>query len=64
LLIGVCFGLTFMLGMLFRPSLLELLGGRGSVLANAVGYSQIFFGGAVVPWLMNSMAESCAAPAT
>src|SRR5258705_4358816 len=57
LLIGVCFGLTFMLGMLvFGPSLLELLGGRGSVLANAVGYSQIFFGGAVVPWLMNSMA--------
>src|SRR2546421_2055191 len=56
LLIGVCFGLTFMLGMLiFGPSLLELLGGRGRVLANAVGYAQIFFGGAVVPWLMNSM---------
>src|SRR6266705_6293322 len=46
-----------MLGMLiFGPSLLELLGGRGSVLANAVGYAQIFFGGAVLPWLMNSMA--------
>jgi putative MATE family efflux protein len=57
LLIGICFGLAFMLGMLiFGPSLLELLGGRGSVLANAIGYSQIFFGGAVVPWLMNSMA--------
>lgn len=57
LLIGICFGLTFMLGMLiFGPSLLELLGGRGKVLANAVGYAQIFFGGAVVPWLMNSMA--------
>jgi Na+-driven multidrug efflux pump len=26
------------------------------VLANAVGYGQIFFGGAVLPWLMNSMA--------
>src|SRR6202023_1359353 len=36
LLIGICFGLTFMLGMLiFGPSLLELLGGRGKVLANA-----------------------------
>ncbi|WP_291688464.1 MATE family efflux transporter, partial [Bradyrhizobium sp.] len=35
---------------------LELLGGRGNVLAGAVGYSQIFFGGAVLPWLMNSMA--------
>src|ERR1700730_9433783 len=57
LLIGICFGLTFMLGMLiFGPSLLELLGGRGKVLANAIGYAQIFFGGAVLPWLMNSMA--------
>ena len=57
LLIGLCFGLVFMLGMLiFGPKLLELLGGRGNVLAQAVGYSQIFFGGAVVPWLMNTMA--------
>jgi putative MATE family efflux protein len=57
LLIGLCFGLTFMLGMLlFGPNLLELLGGRGNVLAQAVAYSQIFFGGAVLPWLMNSMA--------
>src|ERR1700675_2084877 len=57
LLIGICFGLTFMLGMLiFGPRLLALLGGRGNVLANAVGYTQIFFGGAVLPWVMNSMA--------
>src|ERR1700736_6929381 len=57
LLIGVCFGLTFMLGMLiFGPSLLEVLGGRGKVLANAIGYVQIFFGGAIVPWLMNTLA--------
>src|SRR6201992_1846581 len=57
LLIGICFGLTFMLGMLiFGPRLLELLGGRGNVLANAVAYTQIFFGGAVLPWLMNTMA--------
>src|ERR1700694_5156290 len=57
LLIGISFGMTFMLGMLiFGPSLLELLGGRGKVLANAIGYAQIFFGGAVLPWLMNSMA--------
>src|ERR1700731_4671334 len=54
---AICFGLTFMLGMLiFGPRLLEMLGGRGNVLANAVGYAQIFFGGAVLPWLMNSMA--------
>jgi len=57
LLIGICFGLTFMLGMLvFGPWLLKLLGGRGKVLDNAIGYAQIFFGGAVLPWLMNTMA--------
>jgi putative MATE family efflux protein len=57
LLIGICFGLSFMLGMLlFGQNLLELLGGRSNVLAQAVAYSQIFFGGAVLPWLMNSMA--------
>src|ERR1700738_4357168 len=57
LLIGICFGLIFMLGMLiFGPALLELLGGRGNVLAQAIAYTQIFFGGAVAPWLMNTMA--------
>lgn len=57
LLIGLCFGLTFMLGMLlFGPSLLALLGGRGAVLDQAVGYVQIFFGGAIIPWLMNTLA--------
>ncbi|MBR0752916.1 MATE family efflux transporter [Bradyrhizobium jicamae] len=57
LLIGVKFGVVFMLGMeIFGPRLLELLGGRGNVLAQAIAYSQIFFGGAVLPWLMNTMA--------
>ena len=57
LLIGICLGLVFMLGMLiFGPTLLEMLGGRGNVLAHAIGYVQIFFGGAVVPWLMNTFA--------
>jgi putative MATE family efflux protein len=57
LLIGICFGLTFMLVMLvFGPHLLESLGGRGNVLAYAIGYVQIFFGGAVLPWLMNTFA--------
>src|SRR5882672_6274415 len=56
MLIGLCFGLTFMLGMLiFGPALLELLGGRGKVLTQAVAYTQVFFGGAVAPWLMNTM---------
>ncbi|NEU96753.1 MATE family efflux transporter [Bradyrhizobium uaiense] len=57
LMIGLTFGLTFMFGMLiFGPRLLELLGGRGNVLAQAIAYSQIFFGGAILPWLMNTMA--------
>ena len=57
MLIGIAFGLVFMLGMLiFGPRLLELLGGRGNVLAQAIAYTQIFFGAAVVPWLMNTMA--------
>ncbi|NVN88555.1 MAG: MATE family efflux transporter [Rhodopseudomonas sp.] len=57
LLIGLCFGLVFMLGMLiFGPKLLELLGGRGNVLSQAVGYVHIFFAGGVVPWLMNTLA--------
>src|SRR5689334_17376408 len=56
LLIAICFGLVFMLGMLiFGPKLLAALGGRGNVLTQAIAYSQIFFGGAVIPWLMNSM---------
>ena len=44
LLIGICFGLTFMLGMLiFGPRLLELLGGRGNVLAQAIAlYADLF----------------------
>ncbi|MCG6203985.1 MATE family efflux transporter [Rhodopseudomonas sp. HC1] len=57
LLIGLCFGLVFTLGMLiFGARALELLGGRGNVLAQAIGYVQIFFAGAVVPWLMNTLA--------
>jgi putative MATE family efflux protein len=57
LLIGLVFGLTFTVGILiFGPALLELLGGRGQVLAHALAYMQIFFSGAVLPWLMNSMA--------
>jgi putative MATE family efflux protein len=57
LMIGLCFGLVFMIGMLvFGPFLLALLGGQGRVLHEAIGYSQIFFGGAVIPWVMNTLA--------
>jgi putative MATE family efflux protein len=56
LLISICFGLAFTFAMLtFGPMLLERLGGRGDVLTQAVGYVQIFFGGAVIPWLMNTL---------
>ncbi|WP_430640159.1 MATE family efflux transporter [Bradyrhizobium cytisi] len=57
LLIAVFFGLVFMLGMLIGGrQLLELLGGRGDVLAQAVAYSQVYFGGAVLTWLVNILA--------
>src|SRR3954453_17018809 len=57
LLIGISFGLVFMLGMLiFGPRVLEMLGGRGDVLTHAIAYTQVFFGGAVLPWLLNTMA--------
>jgi Na+-driven multidrug efflux pump len=56
-LIGLTFGLFFTLVMLmFGPALLQLLGGRGNVLAQAIGYIQIFFGGVVVAWLMSTLA--------
>lgn len=57
LMIGLCFGLAFMTVMLLLgPFLLALLGGQGRVLNEAIGYSQIFFGGAVIPWIMNTLA--------
>ena len=58
LLIGICFGLIFTVGMLvFGKSLLETLGGRGNVLSQAVGYITIFFAGGVIPWIMNTLAS-------
>src|SRR5436309_2678077 len=56
MLIGLTFGLAFTLVMLlFGPALLQLLGGRGNVLAQAIGYVRIFFGGVVIAWLMNTL---------
>jgi putative MATE family efflux protein len=57
LLISACFGLTFTFVMLvWGPTLLQRLGGRGQVLAQAIAYVQIFFGGVVIPWVMNTLA--------
>ena len=58
LLIGGCFGVFFTVSMIvFGATLLEALGGHGSVLAQAVGYTEIFFGAALIPWLMNTLAS-------
>lgn len=55
LMIGICFGLTFTFVMLvFGRDLLTLLGGRARVLDEAMSYVYIFFGGAVIPWLMQT----------
>ncbi|HEX7790743.1 MAG TPA: MATE family efflux transporter [Afipia sp.] len=57
LMIGACFGLIYTIGMLvFGPKLLAILGGQGRVLSEAIGYTQIFFGGAIIPWIMNTLA--------
>ncbi len=64
LMIGVCFGLVFMTSMLaFGPRLFAMLGGQGRVLSEAIGYSQIFFGGAVILWVMNTLAALLRGPA-
>ncbi|MDR3464358.1 MAG: MATE family efflux transporter [Xanthobacteraceae bacterium] len=56
LMIGTCFGAVFTVVMLtFGPRLLALMGGHDRVLAEAVGYTTIFFSGAIVPWLMNTI---------
>ncbi|TQF40068.1 cation transporter [Bradyrhizobium sp. UNPF46] len=58
LLIAIFFGLVFMLGMqIGGRQLLQLLGGRGDVLAQAIAYSEIYFGGAVLTWLVNILAS-------
>lgn len=56
LLIGLSFGLVFTIVMLgFGRPLLELLGGRGHVLDEAVAYVEVYFGGAAILWLMNTL---------
>jgi len=42
--------------LIFGPYLFAALGCSGRVLSEAIGYSQIFFGGAVLPWIMNTLA--------
>lgn len=57
LIIACCIGVVFTACMLLGGgSLLWALGGRGYALSQALGYMHIFFGAALVPWLMNTFA--------
>ncbi len=56
LTIGVCIGLTFSVLLLtFGEQILTWMGGRGAVLAEALAFSQIFFCGVVLIWVMNTL---------
>lgn len=58
LMIATCFGLTFTFVMVvFGRQLLTLLGGRGIVLKEAMSYVLIFFGGALIPWFMQTFSS-------
>lgn len=57
LIIACGVGALFTLGMVLSGNrLLWTLGGRGEVLHQALGYSHIFFGAALLPWLLNTFA--------
>jgi len=57
-LIALIFGASFTLAaLMFGPSLYQTLGGRDGSLAVALDYSNVIFGGAVLLWLMNSLAS-------
>jgi putative MATE family efflux protein len=56
LTIGVCTGLSFSVLLLtFGERILTWMGGRDAVLAEALAFSQIYFTGVVLIWLMNTM---------
>ena len=56
--IGIVFGLLFTACLLAAgPAIYRLLGGKDSVLQEALGYSNIVFAGAVLVWLANTLAS-------
>jgi putative MATE family efflux protein len=58
LTIGGLLGLVFTLVMLTAgPLFYRLLGGRGAVLEEAIGYSGVLFFGALLVWLSNTLAS-------
>src|SRR6201747_1355465 len=57
-MIGVCGGIFFTAMMLpFGRQFFSALGGRGGVLDEASGYSQVLFSGAIAIWLVNTLAS-------
>jgi len=58
IVIALVFGLIFTTGMILGgPGLYSILGGKGMVLSQAVDYSHVIFGGAVVIWICNILAS-------
>ena len=58
LVIGIVLGLVFTVCILAAgPSIYLALGGKESVLAEALAYSNILFAGAVLVWLANTLAS-------
>jgi putative MATE family efflux protein len=58
LLIGLGAGLIYSaLFLLWGPDFYALLGGRGAVQEQAVQYGQVLFAGAVLVWLLNTLAS-------
>jgi putative MATE family efflux protein len=57
-IIGVAAGLTFSLVfVLVGPAIFHALGGRGAVLEHAIVYSNVALAGAVLIWLLNTLAS-------
>lgn len=56
--IGAGAGLVYtVLILAFGPALYQLLGGRNGVLAQAIGYANVLFCGAILVWLSNCLAS-------
>src|SRR6201747_2793052 len=57
-MIGICGGIFFTAMMLlFGRQFFSALGGRGGVLEEASGYSNVLFSGAIAVWLVNTLAS-------
>lgn len=52
--VGVVYSILF---LIFGPALYHLLGARGGVLQQAIGYGNVLFAGAVLVWLYNTLAS-------